>query len=173
MIWLTPKQTPCFLYPKVTLKMTKHNKAFCTFTFRKFHYAISHCLHLLKKFKKWSFLIKLNKDRVCRTFIPFQPELAYSSESPFGNCLLVALPTMACQGQALVYFVFVQWRGFKFHKIDTIPLQWNAFDGERKNDGDHSKSAAKRLHLYRVLLPRPADYATVGKTDLGGHDDRH
>ena len=54
-----------------------------------------------------------------------------------------------------------------------LPLQGDTLESERQDNGDHAEAAAERLHLGRVLLPSPADDATVGQADLGGHDDRH
>ena len=54
-----------------------------------------------------------------------------------------------------------------------LPLQGDALEGERQDNGDHAEAAAQRLHLGWVLLPSPADDATVGQADLGGHDDGH
>ncbi len=52
-------------------------------------------------------------------------------------------------------------------------MQWDTFQRQREDDCDHSETAAQRLHLRRVLLPRPADDSAVGQAHLGGHDDGH
>ncbi len=55
----------------------------------------------------------------------------------------------------------------------SVPLQWNALEGGREDDGRHAQSAAESPHLVGRPLPVPVGHLAAGQDHLTGVHAAH